>query len=50
MHQVGAELINPKLQQSVGDLQFAVNHGIACTPLEKGVAGGQTFDEQGGQY
>ena len=29
MHQAGAELINPKRQQSVGDLQFTVNHGIA---------------------
>ena len=29
MHQAGAELINPKLQQSVGELQFTVNHGIA---------------------
>ena len=28
MHQVGAELINPKLQQFVGELQFAINHGI----------------------
>ena len=27
MHQAGAELINPKLQQSVGELQFAINHG-----------------------
>jgi len=27
MHQAGAELINPKLQQFVGELQFAVNHG-----------------------
>ena len=47
MHQAGAELINPKRQQSVGDLQFTVNHGmrsksraigIACTPSTKGVA------------
>ena len=29
MHQVGAELINLKLQQFVGELQFAINHGIA---------------------
>lgn len=29
MHQAGAELINPKLQQFVGELQFAINHGIA---------------------
>ena len=29
MHQAGAELINHKLQQSVGELQFTVNHGIA---------------------
>ena len=29
LHQAGAELINPKLQQSVGELQFTVNHGIA---------------------
>ena len=29
MHQTGAELINPKLQQFVGELQFAINHGIA---------------------
>ena len=29
MHQAGAELINPKLQQFVGELQFAMNHGIA---------------------
>lgn len=28
-HQAGAELINPILQQSVGELQFTVNHGIA---------------------
>ena len=27
MHQVGAERVNPKRQQSVGDLQFTVNHG-----------------------
>ena len=27
MHQAGAELINPKLQQFVGELQFTVNHG-----------------------
>ena len=27
MHQAGAELINPKLQQFVGELQFAINHG-----------------------
>jgi hypothetical protein len=27
MHQAGAELINPKLQQVVGELQFAINHG-----------------------
>lgn len=29
MHQAGAELINPKLQQFVGELQYAINHGIA---------------------
>lgn len=29
MHQAGAERVNPKRQQSVGDLQFTVNHGIA---------------------
>ena len=29
MHQAGAELINPKRQQFVGELQFAINHGIA---------------------
>ena len=29
MHHVGAEKVNPKRQQSVGDLQFTVNHGIA---------------------
>ena len=28
MHQAGAELINPKLLQFVGELQFAINHGI----------------------
>ena len=50
MHQVGAELINLKLQQFVGELQFAINHGIASAPLAKGVAVDQTFDEQGGQY
>ena len=27
LHQAGAELINPKLQQFVGELQFAINHG-----------------------
>ena len=27
MHHVGAEMVNPKRQQSVGDLQFTVNHG-----------------------
>jgi len=27
MHQAGAEWVNPKRQQSVGDLQFTVNHG-----------------------
>ena len=26
MHQAGAELINPKLQRVVVELQFAVNH------------------------
>ena len=29
MHHVGAERVNQKRQQSVGDLQFTVNHGIA---------------------
>ena len=28
MHQVGAELMTSKLHQCVGELQFAVNHGI----------------------
>lgn len=28
MHHFGAELINPKLHQPVGELQLAVNHGI----------------------
>lgn len=28
MHHLGAELINPKLHQPVGELQLAVNHGI----------------------
>ena len=27
MHHVGAERVNPKRQQSVGDLHFTVNHG-----------------------
>ncbi len=30
MHQVGAELMRLKLQQVVGELQFAVNHGLNC--------------------
>ena len=30
MHQVGAELMRLKLQQDVGELQFAVNHGLNC--------------------
>ena len=29
MHQVGAELMRLKLKRVVGELQFAVNHGIA---------------------
>ena len=28
MHQLGAELMNPKLQQTVVELQFLVNHGL----------------------
>lgn len=29
MHQVGAEMVIPKLHHLAGELQFAINHGIA---------------------